>query len=116
MTEQKSSSLLLLKSNNSVVVSSRRFVRGLRRSPVAVLYPGEERETLIKAAHQNKQRRQDPGTQQGQQHQTDGRRIKENSSEPRGRSSGVQADRCSVRAQLGGLRFDKALPGDKRLA
>ncbi|XP_060799671.1 rRNA methyltransferase 3A, mitochondrial isoform X2 [Neoarius graeffei] len=115
ITEQKSSSLLLLllKSNNSVVVSSRRFVRGLRRRPVAVLYPGEERETLIKAAHQNKQRRQDPGTQQ---HQTDGRRVKENSSEPRGRSSGVQADRCSVRAQLGGLRFDKALPGDKRLA
>lgn len=123
VTEQRSL-LLLSKGCNSVAVNSRRFLRGLRRRPVAVIYPGDERETLIKPTKQSKQRKHDLETQKEHHNKTDGRRIKENSSASRqtaeGRSSGnlpgVKVESCSVREQLGGLRFDKALPGDRRLA
>ncbi len=43
-------SLLLRGYNNHrIVVNSRRYVRALRRRPVAVLYPDAEREKLIKS-------------------------------------------------------------------
>lgn len=88
-----------------------------------MLYPGDERETLIKPTR-SKQRTDVPGTQKKHLNQTDERRSKEKSQESGqtvvGRSNGnvprVTAESCSVRGQLGGLRFDKALPGDKRLA
>ncbi|XP_026780211.3 rRNA methyltransferase 3A, mitochondrial [Pangasianodon hypophthalmus] len=114
ITERRS---LLLRGCNSVVVNTRRFIRGLRRRPVAVLYPGDERETVIKPADQSKQPKHDPETQRKHPHKADERRSKEKSSESGqtgvGRSGG---NLPSVREQLGGLRFDKALPGDKRLA
>ncbi|KAF4085881.1 hypothetical protein AMELA_G00100140 [Ameiurus melas] len=114
--------LLLLRSRNGVVINSRRSIRGLRRRPVAVLYPGDERETLIKATDQSKQHKHAPETQKKQPNKTDGRTTKEKRSSDtlRHRSSGnvpgVAAGSCAVREQLGGLRFDTALPGDKRLA
>lgn len=121
ITEQRS---LLLRSLNSVVVNSRRFIRGLRRRPVAVLYPGDERETLIKQTYQSKELERDPETRKKQPNKTDGRRSKGNSTETEqtvvGRCNGnlprVSVGSCSVREQLGGLRFDRALPGDERLA
>ncbi|KAF5908214.1 rRNA methyltransferase 3, mitochondrial, partial [Clarias magur] len=112
----------LLSGCNSVTVNSRRFIRGLRRRPVAVLYPGDDRETVIKAPDQSKQRRHDPETRKKHPGRTDARGIKDKPSESgqtrvgSGTPPRVAVERCSVREQLGGLRFDKALPGDKRLA
>ncbi|KAI5611147.1 rRNA methyltransferase 3A, mitochondrial [Silurus asotus] len=124
ITERRA--LLYLRSCNSVVVNPRRFIRGLRRRPVAVIYPGDEHETLIKAAQQNKQRKyqSDPEKDKTRTNKTDGRRLKEETSDSgqhgAGRSTGnltrVTVESRGVRQQLGGLRFDKALPGDKRLA
>ncbi|KAK3531596.1 hypothetical protein QTP70_024976 [Hemibagrus guttatus] len=110
---------LLLGGCKSVLVNSRRFIRGLRRRPLAVLYPGDERETLIKPHEKSKQH--DPKTQKKHSNKTDGWRLKDKPTEPgMGKSSGnlprVAIESCRVREQLGGLRFDKALPGDKRLA
>lgn len=119
-------SLLLLRSCNSVVINSRRFIRGLRRRPVAVLYPGDERETLIKAPDQSKQHKHDPETLKKHPNKTDGRTSKEKTSSDTlrqtglkrssGNLPGVAVESCGVREQLDGLRFDRALPGDKRLA
>ncbi|KAK3560692.1 hypothetical protein QTP86_014539 [Hemibagrus guttatus] len=60
-------------------------------------------------------------TQKKHSNKTDGWRLKDKPTEPgMGKSSGnlprVAIESCRVREQLGGLRFDKALPGDKRLA
>lgn len=116
--------LIRLRSGNSAVINPRRLIRGLRRRPVAVLYPGDERETFIKPSDQSKQRKHDPETRKTLPDRTDGRRRREKSPESehtgvgRGRGSvpRVSVERCGVREQLGGLRFDKALPGDQRLA
>ncbi|XP_060743899.1 rRNA methyltransferase 3A, mitochondrial [Tachysurus vachellii] len=118
VTERRSS---LLRGCNVVLVNSRRFIRGLRRRPVAVLYPGDKHETLIKPPEQNKQREHDPKAQKKRPDKTDAQRLKEKPTESGvGKSSGnlprVMVKNQSVREQLDGLRFDKALPGDKRLA
>ncbi|TSQ46643.1 rRNA methyltransferase 3A, mitochondrial [Bagarius yarrelli] len=116
--------LLLLRGYNRVVVDSRRFIRGLRRRPVAVLYPSDERETVIKSSEESKQRKPDPETQKKHPNRTDGRRSKEKSTKSgqtgvdksTGNLPRVAFEGCSVREQLDGLRFDRALPGDNRLA
>lgn len=89
-----------------------------------MLYPGDERETVIKPTDQSKQSERGSETQKKHPDKTDGRRSKERPSESEQagvrRSSGnpprVSVESCSVREQLGGLRFDRALPGDQRLA
>lgn len=117
-TERRSS---LLRGCNVVLVNSRRFIRGLRRRPVAVLYPGDKHETLIKPPEQNKQREHDPKAQKKRPDKTDAQRLKEKPTDSGvGKSSGnlprVMVKNQSVREQLDGMRFDTALPGDKRLA
>ncbi|KAL7848597.1 hypothetical protein SRHO_G00202200 [Serrasalmus rhombeus] len=109
---------------NSVVVTSRRFIRGLRRRPVAVLHPGGERETRVKSnetADQPGQTRRDAG---GTGWERSRRRRAEDEAfhagaaarNPGHGSKPAAGASCSgVREQLGGLRFEKAQPGDKRL-
>ncbi|XP_062873005.1 rRNA methyltransferase 3A, mitochondrial [Trichomycterus rosablanca] len=111
----------LLNGCNSVVINPRRSIRGLRRRPVAVLYPGDERETVLKpnrTSESNLQHKHEPAGLKRSSGlkpvQTPGAAI----NKPSGNkiTPKLSIDTCSVREQLGGLRFEKALPGDKRLA
>ncbi|XP_036415392.1 rRNA methyltransferase 3A, mitochondrial [Colossoma macropomum] len=114
-----------LTGSNSVVVNSKRFIRGLRRRPVAVLHPGGERETRIKSNQTADKSRQT----QRDSVRTDSERSSRRQAEEttfhtgaaarnpgHGSKSTAETFYSSVREQLGGLRFEKAQPGDKRLA
>ncbi|XP_026880502.2 rRNA methyltransferase 3A, mitochondrial [Electrophorus electricus] len=98
----------------TVLLETERSVRALRRKPVAVIHPDGKRETLIKSnltADETKQK------------QERGRPPKRNALET-GRTAGTSTDdertlpvrTPGVKDQSGHLKFEKALPGDTRLA
>lgn len=108
--------------NNSSVVNAKRYVRGLRRKPVSVLYPDGKEEILTKT-------KQTPG------HRKEGSNVKKSNKDgidnsikssfhtrTTNLSKNVQVklseeSRPSTKVEhLGGLRFEKALPDDKRLS
>ncbi|KAL7831639.1 hypothetical protein AOLI_G00291870 [Acnodon oligacanthus] len=113
-----------LRGGNSVVVTSKRFIRGLRRRPVAVLHPGGEREARIESRQTADKTRQTPRDSGRTDSETRSRRQAEEKtfhtgaavrSPGHGSRSTAETSYSSVREKLGGLRFEKALPGDRRL-
>ncbi|XP_076833588.1 rRNA methyltransferase 3A, mitochondrial [Brachyhypopomus gauderio] len=105
----------VLRGCNAALINPKRFVRALRRRPVAVLYPDGKRETLVKSNL----------TADKTQYERVERLKPENATRPvkpvkqRGpstSSSNGPIQTPSVKDLLGGLRYEKALPGDKRLA
>lgn len=101
---------LLLRGHNQILLDSRRYVRALRRRPVTVLYPDGERETRIKSnepvnkINQKFLKHGREGTDK-----SDGKYTNEK------KTSHVVVDQY-IKDKLGGLRYEKASAGDKRLA
>ncbi|XP_056329409.1 rRNA methyltransferase 3A, mitochondrial [Danio aesculapii] len=105
---------LLQRGRYQILVNSRRFLRGLRRRPVAVFYPDGERETLIKS-----KRATDTTSQGFTQKGKTREQVKERSANKK--CSGHVSERAEESPQinklkLAGLRFEKAPAGDNRLA
>lgn len=105
---------LLLRGHYQILVNSRRFLRGLRRRPVAVLYPDGGRETLIKskgAADITSQGfRQKGKTREQVTERAAYQKRSANVSECAEESPQIS------KLKLAGLRFEKAPVGDNRLA
>ncbi|KAI4880587.1 hypothetical protein NFI96_018135, partial [Prochilodus magdalenae] len=101
---------------------SKRFIRGLRRKPVAVLHPSGERETLKKSnqtADKNRHAQPDSLRRAVERQQAEEKAFQAGAtfrSPGHGSKPTAETSYPSVREQLGGLRFEKAQPGDKRLA
>lgn len=113
---------LLFRGHNQILVNSRRYVRGLRRRPVAVLYPDGKRETFIKSNDAADKMNQKPLKQKGKNpSESDKKYCKEKVSERAGNRkwSGHDsecAEESHIMDRLGGLRYEKAPAGDNRLA
>lgn len=112
---------LLLRGHNQFLLDSRRYVRALRRRPVTVLYPDGERETRIKSnesankINQNlKQGRE--GTDKSDGKFTNMKITREVEVKKRTNVSYAHGDEYMyMKDKLGGLRYEKAPAGDKRL-
>lgn len=113
---------LLFRGHNQILVNSRRYVRALRRRPVAVLYPNGERETFIKSNEAANEMNQKLFKQKGKKpSESDKKYRKEKVSERAGnRKCSGDAPECAEEPphmdRLGGLRYEKAPAGDNRLA
>lgn len=97
-----------------IAVESRRYVRGLRRKPVRVIVPESEPDKVPKESPQSQ-----PG-EQNIKSKTDGkpaahtRRAAENDLGTA--KNNVKAVHVTAtKDQIDGLRYERALPGDKRL-
>uniref|UniRef100_A0A671QHK3 Mitochondrial rRNA methyltransferase 3a n=1 Tax=Sinocyclocheilus anshuiensis TaxID=1608454 RepID=A0A671QHK3_9TELE len=90
---------LLRGHNQQILVNSRRYVRALRRRPVAVVYPDGEREKFMKSNEA-----------------ADKLNEKAGSKKRSGRVSERAEESPQMKDKLGGLRFEKAPAGDNRLA
>ncbi|XP_051535987.1 rRNA methyltransferase 3A, mitochondrial-like [Myxocyprinus asiaticus] len=115
---------LLLRGHNQTLVDSRRYVRALRRRPVAVLYPDGERETRIISNGAADKVEQKLFTQRGKDAEKSGhgKFPKEKINERAGyKKLSAQVSKSVdeslyTKDKLGGLRFEKASAEDKRLA
>lgn len=115
---------LLFRGHNQILVNSWRYVRALRRRPVAVLYPNGERETLIKSKETADKMNQKMSKLKGKNlSDSDNKYRKERVSERAGNKkwSGHHVSECAeesphIMDRLGGLRYEKAPAGDNRLA
>ena len=101
---------------SGVIVESKRYVRGLRRKPVRVLFPENQTDTVLKPTPQpqpaglNLKREKEAKVKATVKHpeETDFVDVRSN----------VQSSikHAVSKEQIGGLRFERAFPGDKRLA
>ncbi|XP_067307932.1 rRNA methyltransferase 3A, mitochondrial [Pseudorasbora parva] len=112
----------LFRGHNQILVNSRRYVRALRRRPVAILYPDGERETCIKSNESANKINQKLFKQKGKNlAESDTKYYKEKVSERAGnKKRSGHVSECAEESphvdRLGGLRYEKAPAGDNRLA
>ncbi|KAK2881232.1 hypothetical protein Q8A67_018500 [Cirrhinus molitorella] len=101
-------------SNHQILVNTRRYVRALRRRPVAVLYPDGEREKLIKSNGAADKTNEKQFTQKGKNRE----KVSERAGNKKwsGQVSEYAEESPHMKDKLGGLRFEKAPAGDNRLA
>lgn len=101
------------------IVESKRYVRGLRRKPVKVLFPENETGEVVKPtpqsqpAKQNLKREREVKVTATTRHHEEPDFVKARTnvqSSAKDRHVTVSED------QTDGLRFERAFPGDKRLA
>ncbi|XP_035535917.1 rRNA methyltransferase 3A, mitochondrial [Morone saxatilis] len=95
---------------SGIVVEARRYVRGLRRKPVKVLFPDNQADKTIKPRPQSQK-------EANNNNPAAARRLEERDFVKA--TSNVQSAGKHVSAakdQVDGLRFERAFPGDKRLA
>lgn len=105
-----------------VIVACKRYVRGLRRKPVRVVFPDNEADTAEKARpqprtseqHVKRDKKEDAKvTQTAAEHLEESGSVKTKSNA----QSAVKHTHVFVtKDQVDGLRFERAFPGDKRLA
>ncbi|XP_016321019.1 rRNA methyltransferase 3A, mitochondrial-like [Sinocyclocheilus anshuiensis] len=108
-------SLLLRGYNNHrTLVNSRRYVRALRRRPVAVVYPDGERQRLIKSNEAADKMNQKLFTQKDKHREKVSGRA--GSQQWSGHVSACAEESPQMKDKLSGLRFEKAPAGDNRLA
>ncbi|XP_041734315.1 rRNA methyltransferase 3A, mitochondrial [Coregonus clupeaformis] len=108
----------ILKKGNDCIVDSKRYVRALKRRPVKVLYPDSETTS--------KQRSDKIGNKQSQtvgstvnanlKNETTDSVFSMSWSARNGNASSTSEHTTNLKDQLGGLKFERAFPGDKRLA
>ncbi|XP_044209028.1 rRNA methyltransferase 3A, mitochondrial [Thunnus albacares] len=107
----------LLSRGNGFLVESKRYVRGLRRRPVRVLLPENETGEVLKqsepAVQNMKRQKEAKVTVTSAQHPGESDLVRAR--------TGVQspmkyAHVAASKDQIDGLRFERAFPGDKRLA
>lgn len=97
-----------------IAVQSRKYVRGLRRKPVRVIIPESEPDKVPKET---------PHSQPGGQNIKSKMDVKPVAHTRRAAENDVVTAKNNVKAvhvtvtkdQIDGLRYDRALPGDKRL-
>lgn len=106
----------LLTRGSGVIVGSKRYVRGLRRKPVRVLFPetGEVLKTTPKSepAERNvkRERKVEKVTSTAKQ-------LEENVFvKARSNEQSATKHTAVIKDHIDGLRFERAFPGDKRLA
>ncbi|XP_074496017.1 rRNA methyltransferase 3A, mitochondrial [Sebastes fasciatus] len=108
---------VLLSRGSGVVVESKRYVRGLRRKPVQVLFPDNETGKVVKPQPQppqparlNVKRQKEDKVTASLKHpgERDSVKVRDN----------VQSTikHAVLKDHIDGVRFERALPGDKRLA
>lgn len=104
---------------SGIIIESKRYVRGLKRKPVNVLFPDKEPGKVVKSPPEARVKR--PAEKQNATKITskttecfeEGDPVKTNSPD----QSTVRRPQASAsKGQLDGLRFEKAVPGDKRLS
>lgn len=98
---------------SGVFVESKRYVRGLRRKPVRVLFPEEETDKVIKPAPAGLKREKEARVTATTRH------LEERDSVKKRSDINVQSTvkyAAVAKDQIDGLRFERAFPGDKRLA
>lgn len=111
---------LLLRGHNQFLLDSRRYVRALRRRPVTVLYPDGERETRIKSnesankINQKYLKQGREGADKSDGKFTNMKITREVDIKKRTNLRYVHGDEYT-KDKLGGLRYEKAPAGDKRL-
>lgn len=107
---------LLLRGHNQYLLDSRRYVRALRRRPVAVIYSDGERETRIKSnesankINQKFLKQGREGTNKIDAKHANDKKRKEVTNNRTGHVNEW------IKDKLDGLRYEKATAGDKRLA
>ncbi|XP_029373865.1 rRNA methyltransferase 3A, mitochondrial isoform X2 [Echeneis naucrates] len=89
---------------NDVVVASKRYVRGLRRKPVNVLIPEDKAEQVVRKERKKKKK--------GEDDEAEAAAAAAEQEQPTAKHAHLSAGRD----QVDGLRFERAFPGDKRLA
>lgn len=87
---------------------SKRYLRGLRRRPVTVLFP--ESDTGEKTSPRSQPA--EPGVRR---EGTVGK-VAVKAQEPRDKARSTEQPAAVTKDQIDGLRFERAFPGDKRLA
>lgn len=112
----------ILKKSNDCIVDSKRYVRALKRRPVKVLYPDSE--TTSPTSKQTSDRivnKQPQKVASNVRESTANAILKNETTNKRVGSmswsdGNGNASSSNLKDQLGGLKFERALPGDKRLA
>lgn len=97
-----------------VALDSRRYVRGLRRKPVRVIVPQSETDKVPKKTPQSQPGGQNIKNKTDVKAAAHTRRAAENNAVPA--QNQVKAVHFTVtKDHVDGLRYERALPGDKRL-
>lgn len=105
---------------SSIIIESKRYVRGLKRKPVNVLFPEHESGKVVKPPPETRIKKK-PAEKQNATRTTSktaecfekGDPVKTSSPD----QSTVKSPQVSAaKGRLDGLRFERAFPGDKRLS
>lgn len=97
-----------------IAVESRRYVRGLRRKPVRVIVPETEPDKVPKEASQSQPRGQNiPSRTDGKPAAHERRAAEKDVATAKNNGKPVHV--TVTKDQIDGLRYERALPGDKRL-
>ncbi|KAM3875411.1 rRNA methyltransferase 3A, mitochondrial [Diretmus argenteus] len=109
----------LLSRRSSYTVETKRYVRGLRRKPVRVLFPDDRTDTIIQphqtVGHSIK-RDNAPKVTSRAEAPVESIFTKSRRTDNKVPSTLQQADVTITKDQVGGVRFERAFPGDKRLS
>uniref|UniRef100_A0A3B5BG59 Mitochondrial rRNA methyltransferase 3 n=1 Tax=Stegastes partitus TaxID=144197 RepID=A0A3B5BG59_9TELE len=109
----------LLTQRSGIIVETKRYVRGLRRKPVKVLFPENEKGKVLRPPPQSEdaepsvQRRKEAKVTSTREHPGETDFVKTRSNVL---SDVTHAHVGVTKDQVDGLRFERAFPGDKRLA
>ncbi|XP_038817172.1 rRNA methyltransferase 3A, mitochondrial-like isoform X1 [Salvelinus namaycush] len=112
----------ILKKSNDCIVDSKRYVRALKRRPVKVLYPDSETTSKQRSDQIVNKQSQKVASKVREsnailKNETTNKRVGSMSwSDRNGNASSTSEHTTNLKDQLGGLKFERALPGDKRLA
>ncbi|CAG6001109.1 unnamed protein product [Menidia menidia] len=111
----------VLSKRMGLVVESKRYVRGLRRKPVQVLFPENETGKVVRPPPESLQTAaRQPGKKQGEPEVPPAFHYAEKSGPVKVKSSlqpaGSPPQGPPTKGHVDGLPFERALPGDKRLA
>ncbi|XP_033953116.1 rRNA methyltransferase 3A, mitochondrial [Pseudochaenichthys georgianus] len=100
---------------SGVIVETKRYVRGLRRNPVRVLFPENEADKVIKPRPQPAGR--DVHREKGQKVKAAIKHPEEDFVKARSnvQATTTHAHVTGTKDHIDGLRFERAFPGDKRL-
>ncbi|CAB1347940.1 unnamed protein product [Coregonus sp. 'balchen'] len=116
----------ILKKCNDCIVNLKRYVRVLKRRPVKVLYPDSETTSTTKQRSDQIVNKQSQRVASKVREYTVNANLKNEKTDKsvfsmlcrsrNGNASSTSEHTTNLKDQLGGLKFERAFPGDKRLA
>ncbi|XP_042343100.1 rRNA methyltransferase 3A, mitochondrial [Plectropomus leopardus] len=102
---------VFLSRRSGVIVESKRYVRGLRRTPVRVLFPDNETDKVLKPQPAG------PNVKKKEEKVTASIKHPEERDAVKVKNDAQSVTKHAVtKDQIDGVRFERAFPGDKRLA